>query len=293
VLKRLLVVACLVVSAPSLCAQGAPRPARDPEAINTTIRIVTLENSTRLSVKEQEDLVREIRRATSGERIADETPEDISDELAERVKAAYQNKGYFLAEVTARVIPVSIGKTGRSFDAVVEVLRERLQYRLRDIHCKNMTAFSEQQLLDVIPIHPGEIFSRVKIAEGLEALRRLYGSHGYVNFTSIPSTEIDDENASIALKIDVDEGGVFRFRNLSIVGLDDSKVQQFQRTWEQLRGQPYSQESLRSFFDKLVRSVPPGVDPVEYTTRRLDERARTVDVSITFAPQPFSRETQH
>jgi len=91
----------------------------------------------------------------------------------------------------------------------------------------------------------------------------------------------------------VDEGGLFRFGDLSVAGLDDPKAQQLQRAWEQMKGQTYSQEAERRFFNELVQSVPPGVDPAEYTTKRLNEKARTVDISISFLPQPSSAETAH
>jgi hypothetical protein len=76
-----------------------------------------------------------------------------------------------------------------------------------------------------MPIQPGEIFSRAKVAKGLEALHQHYDSAAYVNFTSIPNTEYDEADASIRLRIDVDEGKLFRWGELHITGLDAEKTQ--------------------------------------------------------------------
>jgi outer membrane protein assembly factor BamA len=54
----------------------------------------------------------------------------------------------------------------------------------------------------------------------LEELRKLYGTRGYLNFTSVPSTEPDVINRRIALRVDCDEGKQFRFGELILDGIE-------------------------------------------------------------------------
>jgi Surface antigen variable number repeat len=84
--------------------------------------------------------------------------------------------------------------------ARASVLDAGQQYKLRDLHWKWYDIIFEQQLLDLMPVHPGEIFSRSKIAKVLEEARKLYQSHGYLNFTLIPNSEIDDAGAALRLR---------------------------------------------------------------------------------------------
>jgi outer membrane translocation and assembly module TamA len=292
-LKHLFPGAYLLVFLPLVHAQTTPEK-QNILSRKEALQKVVFQNATLLSEGERRQIAKKIRLEELDAR-ANQANQDLSvlaEEAGERVREAYQDKGYFEVEVASEVRPVAAGAGNHQVDFVIKVLKQGQQYWLRDIHWKNMTAFSEQQLLALTPIHPGDIFSRSKIAQALEAVRQLYGSHGYINFTSIPNTEIDEAERSIALNIDVDEGGLFRFGNLVIVGLDSAKAEFLQRAWGDLRGQPFSQETLRRFFNQLVQSVPPGVDPAEYTMTRLSQDANTVDISITFAPQSISVETK-
>jgi hypothetical protein len=64
----------------------------------------------------------------------------------------------------------------------------------------------------------GDIFSREKVAKGLENLRKAYGTDGYINFTSVPDTKFDDEKKVVNLIIDVDEGKQFYVRRIEFQG---------------------------------------------------------------------------
>jgi outer membrane protein insertion porin family len=286
---RLCAAVIFAVAVSSTFAAGHALP--DPGDVNITIRIVTLENSTRLSLDEQERMLMRIERETSGERRADITVEDISSELGERVRAEYQNRGYFLAELTARLIPVRIGKTSRTYDAVVTVLNEGQQYRLREVHWSGMRVFTEEELLSMMPINPGEIFSRAKVARGLEAARRLYGSKGYINFTSVPDTQIGDEGALVALKIEVDEGRQYTFGDLNLPGLDAAHSRRLLTGWDkEMRGRPASSETLQAFFKRQFLSLKSYPwESEEFTARKLTDKTRTVDYWIRFVPNEIGK----
>jgi hypothetical protein len=102
---------------------------------------------------------------------------------------------------------------------------EGLQYRLNEIVWANNTAFTAEQLRSLIPLRSGDVFRRDMIGEGLETIRRAYAAKGYVNFTSVPDTIFDDENATIILKVDVDEGGQFTFAGGAVSGLTPARTE--------------------------------------------------------------------
>jgi hypothetical protein len=125
--------------------------------------------------------------------------EKFADHADALVQLAYQDHGYFLAKATSEVIPVKSNSGSLQVDLFVSV-NEGHQYRLLDLRWKNISRFSEQQLVDLMPVHPGEIFSRSKIAKGLDEARKLYRSHGYINFTCIPNTVFDEAQHDVALE---------------------------------------------------------------------------------------------
>src|ERR1700680_1999524 len=110
-----------------------------------------------------------------------------------------------------------------------------------------------------------------------------------MNFTSIPNTVIDEAGRGIALQIDVDEGGAFHWGNLHVEGMSEPDKRELLRGWEGLRGQVYVSnpyQTLDKFFTAYFRPLRRGVTPSDYTTWKVDEKARTVDVYLSLVSNP-------
>ncbi len=146
-----------------------------------------------------------------------------------------------------------------------------------------------------MPIHPGEIFSRAKIAEGLENARELYQSHGYINMTLIPSTKIDEAEATIALDIDVDEGGKFTLRSVAFSGLTSDQLREALVSVKPFYGQPYNPSLYNNIYQRLHPILPEcALNSGGYQVH-LDENTHLVDVFFDFeecADQWFQSQIQ-
>ena len=96
------------------------------------------------------------------------------------------------------------------------------------ISFKNNKAIkSRERLRQFFPLNDGDTFSREKIAAGLANLRNAYGQIGYVNFTSVPDTSFDEENKSISLAVDGDEGKQFHVGAIDVLGVEDPARERF------------------------------------------------------------------
>jgi outer membrane protein assembly factor BamA len=243
VLTRLCSAACMLVLISSVYAQNTIE-SQAPTIQKIRLRNVVFKNAALLSGEEQTRISTELHEQDSRycREIDDRTLGDFagcSEQVAELVRRAYQDKGYFNPDIQFKVSPVSAGSAIRQMDIVVTVVEQGPMYRMSGIQWKNMTVFSEQQLRDLMPVHPGEIFSRAKIAEGLDNARNLYGSHGYINMTEIPNTEINRTGATITLDIDVDEGNEFVFAGAAFSGLTNEQTRVALESLAPLRGRPY------------------------------------------------------
>ena len=220
------------------------------------------ENAELLSASEKDQITKLLQQESA--EIEDKpTPENSSawaDEAAERVREAYQNRGYFEAEVATAVLTVPKARQGNRVEIAVKVLQSGKRYRLRDIHWSHATVFSEPRLASLMPIHPGEVFGRAKIAEGLENVRKLYGSLGYINFICIPQPIIDEEHGTISLDMDVDEGGVFILGGVVFSGLTEDQLRQALEIFAPLRGRPYNGASIENISTQLQSILPPCAD---------------------------------
>src|SRR5271167_1228248 len=152
------------------------------------------------------------------------------EEDTERVRAEFQNRGYFKVLVdepkteihdtghTGFHIPWIQPGQGKSVDITMPI-EEGERYHLGTITFKNNKAIqSTAALRSLFPMKDGEIFSREKVAKGLENLRKAYGTDGYINFTSVPDTKFDDVKKTVDLIIDVDEGKQFYVRRIEFAG---------------------------------------------------------------------------
>ncbi len=150
-------------------------------------------------------------------------------EDAERVRFAYQDKGYFKAIVedpktkirdvhgVAWYFPFK-SRSGKVVDITVPV-EEGERYRLKEITFTGNKALTNTAALRrLFKIKDGDWFNRTLVSKGLDELRKAYGSLGYINETNIPDTEIDEEHKTITLKIDVDEGKQFYVRRIEFSG---------------------------------------------------------------------------
>ena len=123
----------------------------------------------------------------------------------------------------------------------------------------------------------GEVFSTSKIREGLEALKNLYGSKGYIDFTANPLTDIDQEDRLVNLTIQLDQEAQYRVRSVEVTGADPSIENQLR---SMLRvGEPFDALQLNAFFKENSERLPP-----ELMQRRLDFRrdAKTGSVDLRF-----------
>ena len=217
------------------------------------------------------------------------------NEDVERVRAEYQNRGYFKVLVedpkteihdtghTGFHIPLLQKGLGKSVDITIPI-EEGDRYRLGTITFKNNKAIRSQQALrSMFPIKDGDVFSREKIAKGLENLRKAYGEYGYINFTGVPDTKFDDEKKLVNLEIDVDEGKQFYVRRIEFQGNTTTRDKVIRREIALEEGQIYNSRlwefsMLRlnqlGYFDQLKPDDP------NTTERHLDEKAGTVDLTL-------------
>jgi len=172
-------------------------------------------------------------------------------EDAERVRDAYQQKGYFKALVSdpntqIRDINRTIyfwpfqKKRGKVVDITVPI-EEGERYTLKAITFTGNKALSNSAALrNLFPMKDGEIFNTTHVRKGLENLRKAYTEFGYINFTPVPDTEIDDEKRQITLKIDIDEGKPFYVRRIEFTGNTTTRDKVIRRELAVEEGQVYN-----------------------------------------------------
>jgi len=217
------------------------------------------------------------------------------EEDTERVRAEYQNRGYFKAGVSDPKTQIHDtghkgfhiwllqAGPGKAVDITMPI-DEGDKYRLGKITFKNNKAISNTAALrSLFPLKDGDIFARDKIAKGLEALRKAYGEYGYINYTGVPSTTFDDEKKTADLEIDIDEGKQFYVRRIEFVGNTTTRDKVIRRELALEEGGVYNSRlwelsllrlNQLSYFDQLKPDDP------NVTEKKLDEKNGQVDLTL-------------
>jgi outer membrane protein insertion porin family len=218
------------------------------------------------------------------------------DEDTERVRNEYQNRGYFKMNTAGEPktqihdtghagghIPLLQSGPGKAVD-ITMLIQEGDRYTLGGITFKNNKAVQNTKALrSLFPIKDGDIFSKEKVAKGLENLRKAYGELGYINFTSIPDTRFDDDKKLIFLDIDVDEGKAFYVRRIEFQGNTTTRDKVIRREIALEEGNVYNSRlwelsllrlNQLGYFDQLKPDDP------NTTVRQLDEKDGLVDLTL-------------
>jgi outer membrane protein assembly factor BamA len=182
--------------------------------------------------------------------------DEDSEEMEERVRASFQDRGYFKVEVkNLRFKPrdqLSVPKPVTLEGDVSEGAR----YKLAEITFVENHAFSSEKLREQFPLKRGELFERGKVASGLQSLRKLYGTQGFLDFTAIPDTNFGS-NGTANLNISIQEGPQYHMGKLDIVA-DKEVAARLRPEWKLAEGDVYDQTYIDQYLEVNRNLLPMG-----------------------------------
>ena len=182
--------------------------------------------------------------------------DDDSDEMGERVRALFQDRGYFTVEVKSVKLkpgdPLGIPKPV-TMEAEVA---EGPKYKVGEITFSGYRAFSAEKLRQEFPLKIGAVFERGKVARGLESLRKLYATNGYLDMTAIPETQ-PSSNATIRLGLAIEEGPQYRLDKVEFVGKKEM-TSRLQVQWNLEPGSVFDVTYLDQYIGANRELLPDG-----------------------------------
>ena len=236
----------------------------------------------RLTIKGASALPMSIqRRISANVKARDYEGEDWLKEVGERIRDAWQQHGYFKALATADAKELS-GRPGGNHFAVVVKVEEGSQYRLKDITFAGETVFPAGRLRLLFPINDGGVFRTSGVRQGIEELRRVYGGRGFINFTSVPDIEMNDEDRTVRVRFDLDEGKQFWLASVNVVGLAPPERNRVEKFWKQQIGMPYSGDLVERFFIKNASLLPRDASPIMDAEVHQDFAEGLVNLTLDF-----------
>jgi outer membrane protein assembly factor BamA len=199
------------------------------------------------------------------------------------ILGVWQDEGFLKVLPTARAQTVRTDGTVQHVSLTVHI-DEGLQNKLGDVRFLSSDPavpliFSTEELRNMIPVREGEIFNVQKIREGLDAMRRLYVSHGYIDFVVSVTTDIDGEHQRILLTLEIDQGEQYRIGKVEVFGPNPQMENLLKSTLKP--GEIYKDQVLQTFLKEHKASLPPDVSFQDIDFHR-DLKSGTVDLRFNF-----------
>ena len=202
-----------------------------------------------------------------------------SDEIGERIRASFQQRGYFQSEVKSVKFnagdPLGVPKPV----TLESEVSEGPQFRLGQVAFVKNHAFSSEKLRDQFPLKAHDIVEREKVASGLESLRKLYATRGYLDFMAIPDTMLGS-NATMNLTIDTEEGTQYHMGKLEIIA-EKEPAARLRAEWKLAEGDVYDATYIDEYLTAARDLLPANFSKANVqTTQNCPEAAVQVRLLV-------------
>jgi outer membrane protein insertion porin family len=195
----------------------------------------------------------------SGALRTEELREDV-----ETIKNLYYNKGYIQVQVDE---PVIVPKQytfrecyfwghkktfTRKNELVIRInVKEGEQFRVGSVNIKGNQIISTEDLEKEIKLKRGDIFSRDVLRQDVNTIIDRYDSLARPFANVVPLFDINQNNKTVAITIDIQEGGEVRIGRIDISGNSKTRDKVIRREMRLAEGDLYNKKALKRSYERL------------------------------------------
>ncbi len=192
--------------------------------------------------------------------------EEIMEFDIERIKVAYQDVGY--QDVKVRPPQVTL-VDDEYLDILVEIDEGPL-YHVGNIDITGDLMRDKDELLALLKLQPGDVFSRLEMRNSIVALTDLYADNGYAYANVTPLTNKNTQDHIIDLNLEIDQGQQVYIEKIRIRGNNKTRDKVIRREIPIVEGDLYSASKIKKanrnirnlgFFDEVNLTDEPGSGP--------------------------------
>ena len=189
--------------------------------------------------------------------------EELKDDL-ETIRNLYYNKGYIQVVVDDPVIEPETytfrecyfwgpRKTfTRKSELVIRIkIKEGDQFRVGSIAVKGNELISDAALAKEIKLTKGDVFNRDMLRQDVGRIMDRYDSIARPFANVIPQFNIDQEKRTVAIQIDIQEGGEVRIGRIDITGNSKTRDKVIRREMRLEEGDLYSKKALKRSYERI------------------------------------------
>jgi outer membrane protein insertion porin family len=173
--------------------------------------------------------------------------EDILEEDMDRIKAFYEQNGYIDAKATYTLDYLNQGRV------VINItIEEGKRYYVGDLTITGNSIASEQEVRAAMTsIKPGNIFSRAKLEDDVNAIQTMYFDMGHIFAKVSESTSLNTDNGRVDVRLDIQEGGIAYIDKIKVQGNTNTRDIVIRRELRMYPGDQFDGKKLRRSKERL------------------------------------------
>ena len=190
----------------------------------------------------------------------------ISQDM-ERIADLYYNEGYVRVKVREPVI--SLVDDNKNMLLLINI-DEGEQYFVEKINAQGDLIERKGEILNLVDLEPGDVFAWNKLRDGVVTITYMYAAQGYAYVNVAPLTRVDDEQKSIDIMLDIEQGPQVSVERINITGNTKTRDKVIRREMKLTEGELFSASDLKrskarinnlGFFEAVDITTSEGSEP--------------------------------
>lgn len=190
----------------------------------------------------------------------------------------YQSNGYFAARVPEAKVTFSDDK--KEIMVTFEIHEGDL-YHIGEITAPGNDIYSEKELLSVLLLRKGHVYSREMVRMSIERLRTLWGDKGYIYADVEPTIQPNEETKTIDLGFYSELGDPVTLNRINIFGNEKTRDKVIRRQFLLDEGEQLTTTRLEASKQRIAGlGFFDPKDGVNWKINRIDEERTDIDLML-------------
>lgn len=205
--------------------------------------------------------------------------QDMLQNDLEIIADQYFNKGYVRVDVRQPVTTLSQDK--KTMDLLIEI-DEGEQFRVGSVDLQGDLLEDEDELLELVSLEKGDVFSRKALRESIFQLNDFYADRGYAYVNVSPLTRLNTEEQLVDLTIEIEKGAQVHIDRIGISGNTKTRDKVIRREMRLVEGDLFSSTKLKRSRQRINNLG--FFDEVKLNTKPADEDEMEIDIEVKERP---------
>lgn len=198
----------------------------------------------------------------------------------ETLESYYKDRGYLQFQIDSTQVSMTPEKDGIYITMNVS---EGEQYNVSDVQLAGNLLGFEEFIEKLLPLRAGELYNQAQVTYAEEFIANYLGRFGYAYPTVTTIPEINEEDKTVSLTLNVDPGKRIYVRRIVFNGNDRTADEVLRQNVIQMEGSWLTNQALEVSKSRLSRLT--YMEEVEFETIRLPGEDDKVDVEFNVKEQ--------